>query len=294
LTFDLSAVGAKGEAKVISWTPRDVILYALGVGSGQADPVAELQFTTENSHGVQLQVLPSFGVVQAMTHGRRPDIGKIELAKVLHGEQSFIAHAPLPPASSATVQATLAGIYDQGNSAHIVTDVTLSDAESGRRLMTTTSTLVVRGAGGFGGERRPSIPWTGPAGKPDVEISVGIRPEQALLYRLSGDRNPLHSDPLFARRAGFERPILHGLCTFGIAGRLLINEICGGNAERVREMGGRFSKPVLPGQTLTLKAWADGSDVQYVVENQAGDIVIDRGTFTFENAADEAPAAASR
>jgi acyl dehydratase len=281
LTLNLSAVGARGEATVIDWTARDVILYALGVGSGQLDPSAELQFTTENSEGVELQVLPAFGVVQAMTRSRRPNAGKIELSQVLHGEQSFVSHAPLPPVGSARVQATLAGIYDQGNSAHVVTDITLSDPDSGRELLTTRSTVVVRGAGGFGGERRPSAPWERPASKPDVEVSVGVRPDQALLYRLSGDRNPLHSDPTFARRAGFERPILHGMCTFGIAGRLLINEFCHGNVRQVRAMGGRFSKPVLPGEVLTLNAWVDGGSARYVVQDSAGDIVLDRGQFAF-------------
>jgi acyl dehydratase len=294
VTFDLSAVGTKGEAAVINWTARDVILYALGVGAGQVDPAAELQFTTENSEGAELQVLPTFGVVQAMTYGRRPNAGKIPLAKVLHGEQSFVSHAPLPSAGSAKVQATLTGIYDQGSSAHIITDITVSDAESGRELLATTSTLVVRGAGGFGGERRPSTQWERPAGKPDLEVSAYVRPDQALLYRLSGDWNPLHSDPSFARRAGFDRPILHGMCTFGIAGRLLINEICGGDSKSVREMGGRFSKPVLPGATLTLRAWVDGSTAQYVVENPAGAVVLDRGHFAFEGAASDGAAYASR
>jgi acyl dehydratase len=292
--FDLSAVGTKGEPSIIDWTARDVILYALGVGAGQADAAAELQFTTQNSDGVALQVLPAFGVVQALNHGRRPRVGKIPLAKVLHGEQSFVLREPLPPEGTVRVQATVTGIYDQGSSAHIVTDTTLTDPETSRELMATTSTLVVTGEGGFGGERRPSTGWERPAGKPDLELSASVRPDQALLYRLSGDWNPLHSDPAFARKAGFARPILHGLCTFGIAGRLLINEICGGDAASVREMGGRFSKPVLPGATLTVRAWVDGGAVRYVVEDDAGAVVLDRGHFTFVSAAGDSPAPAAR
>ncbi len=279
MAFDLSVVGNKGPITTVDWTPRDVIIYALGVGAGQADPLAELQFTTENSEGVELQVLPAFGVVQAITYGRRPSIGKIPLAKVLHGEQSFVCHQPLPTSGTATVQATLVGIYDQGNAAHIVTDITLTDPLTDAPLLTTTSTIVVRGEGGFDGERRPSTSWERPAGPPDLEVSSPVRPDQPLLYRLSGDRNPLHSDPTFARQAGFDRPILHGMCTFGIASRLLINHLGGGNAASAREMGGRFSKPVLPGETLLLKAWNGDDETRFVVENDAGDVVLDRGRF---------------
>lgn len=279
MTFDLSAVGTPGEITAVGWNPRDVILYALGVGAGQVDPSAELQFTTENSDGVELQVLPGFGVVQAMTHGRRPNIGKIPLARVLHGEQSFVCHAPLRPTGTATVQATITGVYDQGSSAHIVTDLVLTDTESGRELITTTSTIVVRGEGEFGGVRRPTREWERPAGNPDLQVRASVRPDQALLYRLSGDYNPLHSDPSFAKRAGFDRPILHGMCTFGVTGRVLINEICGGDAARVSAMSGRFSRPVLPGEALTVNAWRTGDGVRFVVENPAGEIVLDRGEF---------------
>jgi acyl dehydratase len=277
--FDLSAVGTKGELRTVEWTPREVILYALGVGAGQADPSRELQFTTENSHEVQLQVLPAFAVVQAMAHSHRPSAGKIPLAKVLHGEQSFVVHAPIQPTGAATLEATLVGIYDQGSAAHVVSEIVVADAASGQDLVTTTATIVVRGEGGWGGEKRPSSVWDRPEGRPDVVVSSTVRGDQALLYRLSGDRNPLHSDPTFARRAGFDRPILHGMCTFGIAGRLLINELCDGDASRVRSMGGRFSKPVMPGETLTLRAWVDGSSARYVVENPDGVVVLDRGGF---------------
>jgi len=279
VTVDLAAVGTRGEVAPVGWTPREVILYALGVGAGQQDPAAELQFTTENSAAVELQVLPAFGVVMAMTHGRAPKAGKIPLATVLHGEQSFVCHEPLAASGAANVVATLAGIYDQGSSAHICTEFVLTDGDSGRRLLTTTTTLVARGAGGFGGARRPRREWSRPERSPDVVVTAGVRPDQALLYRLSGDRNPLHSDPAFARRAGFDRPILHGMCTFGIASRLLINEICGGNAALAAEMSGRFSKPVMPGENLTMKAWATAEATSYVVENRDGEIVLDRGWF---------------
>jgi acyl dehydratase len=279
--FDLSVVGTKGEVTTVEWTPREVILYALGVGAGQEDALRELQFTTENSDGIELQVLPAFAVVQAMHNSRRPRAGAIPLAKVLHGEQSFVVHAPLKPTGSATLQATLVGIYDHGSAAHMITEIAVADAVTAQKLLTTTATIVIRGEGGWGGEKRPTSVWARPEGAPDIVVSSTVRADQALLYRLSGDRNPLHSDPTFARRAGFDRPILHGMCTFGVAGRLLVNEVCGGDATRVRSMGGRFSKPVLPGETLTLRAWVDGSSTRYVVENQDGVVVLDRGEFGY-------------
>jgi acyl dehydratase len=278
--FDLSAVGTKGETWTVEWTPREVILYALGVGAGQTDPSNELQFTTENSDGVELQVLPAFAVVQAMCFSHRPPAGQIPLAKVLHGEQSFVVHAPIQPSGSAALEATLVGIYDHGKAAHVVTDIVVTDAGTGAPLLTTTATIVVRGEGGWGGERRVTPTWIRPEGEPDIVVSAPVRPDQALLYRLSGDRNPLHSDPVFAQRAGFDRPILHGMCTFGIAGRLLVNEFCHGDATSVRSMGGRFSKPVMPGETLTLRAWADASSIRFVVENPEGVVVLDRGEFS--------------
>jgi acyl dehydratase len=277
--FDLSVVGKPGEVARIEWTQREVILYALGVGAGQADASAELQFTTENSDGVELQVLPGFAVAQAMARARRPKVGDIPLANVLHGEQSFVYHEPMRASGAADAQATVVGIYDHGSAGHVVTDITLTDEKSGRPLLTTTSTIVVRGEGGFGGERRPSQDWDRPVGTPDVTVDVAIRTDQALLYRLSGDRNPLHSDPTFAKRAGFDRPILHGLCTFGVTGRVLVNEVCGGDASAVGAMGGRFSKPVMPGDTLTVKAWGNDATCQFVVEDSSGAVVLDRGHF---------------
>ncbi|MDI1291100.1 MAG: MaoC/PaaZ C-terminal domain-containing protein [bacterium] len=287
MTFDLSAVGTSGEVTPIEWTPRDAIVYALGVGAGQSDPLKELQFTTENSQGVELQVLPAFGIAQAMSRSKRPDVGQIDRSKVLHGEQSFEVFSPLPTTGAATLQATVAGIYDQGSSAHIVTDILLADAVTGVPLLTTSATVVVRGAGGFGGVKRESSSWERPSRDADVVVSTTTRTDQALLYRLSGDRNPLHSDPTFAQRAGFDRPILHGLCTFGITGRNLINELCGGDATLARGMGGRFSKPVRPGETLTLRVWSEATGhAAFVVENDEGQVVLDRGTFSFVDAGD--------
>jgi acyl dehydratase len=279
--LDLSLVGIESAPAPLEWVPRDVILYALGVGAGQREPSEELQFTTDNSDGVTLQVLPTFAVAQAMAIPR-PSAGTFSRAQVLHGEQSYVLHEPLEPTTSAIVRATLVGVFDYGRSAHVVSDLQLVDAATSRLLLTTTATIVVRGEGGFGGQKRSGPPPTAPTGDPDLEIQFEVRHDLALLYRLSGDRNPLHSDPSMAKRAGFVRPILHGMCTFGISERLLINELCSGDASRVTGMGGRFTKPVLPGNTLTLKGWVDHNEVLYRVENDEAETVLDHGHFNFD------------
>lgn len=280
MNFDQTDIGTV-ETTQATWTPRDVILYALGVGAGQVEPTQELQFTTENSHQTELQVLPTFGVAQALARGRQPLLRRLPLARVLHGEQSLICHSPLPTRGTVQVHSKVIGIYDHQSAAHVVTEFTLAEADTGTSLLSTTSTLIVRGEGGFGGERWPGESWERPEGPPDVSVTTETRRDQALLYRLSGDRNPLHSDPVFARAAGFDQPILHGLCTFGIANRLLTNEICSGNANSVTAMAGRFSKPVMPGETLTVSAWGNGNGTgfQYVVCDAQGNVVLDRGVF---------------
>jgi acyl dehydratase len=281
MAMNFDAIGADNGHGEASWTDREVSLYALGVGAGQDDPLAELQFTTENSIGVQQQALPGFGVVMAMTYAKRPSFGDFHPSQVLHAEQSFTLHHPLPVQGRARVAMVVKGIYDKGKAALVDAETTLTDAESGERLMTTRGGLFVRGEGGFGGDPAPVVEWPAPTGKPDVVCTSQVRADQALLYRLSGDRNPLHSDPTFAAKGGFDRPILHGMCTYGITCRLLINALCGGDADRTRSLSGRFTKPVLPGSTLTVRAWVDGGRAQFQTLDGDGDVVLDRGVFEF-------------
>jgi acyl dehydratase len=171
-------------------------------------------------------------------------------------------------------------IYDKGSGAVVVTGSTSVDAATGERRFVTTSSLFIRGEGGFGGDRGPSSPTPPPANRePDDVVSYATRPDQALLYRLSGDRNPLHSDPVFAKRAGFDRPILHGLCTYGFTGRALLHTVCGSDPARFRSMSGRFSRPTFPGDTLTISMWADGDGVRFRTDNQHGETVIEAGRF---------------
>ena len=156
------------------------------------------------------------------------------------------------------------------------------DAVSGAPVVTTRSSVFIRGEGGFGGDRGTSQPWEQPDRAPDHKVTQQTRPEQALLYRLSGDRNPLHSDPSFAARGGFSRPILHGLCTYGITGRVLLHEVCGSDPARFVSMSGRFSRPVLPGESLVVSIWAgaDGA-AQFQTAKEDGTVVIDRGILRF-------------
>lgn len=281
MPLNFGAIGADNGYGEASWTPRDAIIYALGVGAGQDDALQELQFTTENSAGITQQVLPAFGVVLGMTYGRRASLGDIDMTRVLHGEQSFVVHRPLPVEGRARAATTVTGIYDKGKGALVENETTLTDEESGEVLLTARGGLFARGEGGFGGDRQPASHWPEPQRLPDALCSARVRRDQALLYRMSGDRNPLHSDPVFAAKGGFDRPILHGMCTYGITSRLLINALCAGDATRVRAMSGRFTKPVMPGDKLTVRIWADADSAQFQTADSTGDVVLDRGTFTF-------------
>jgi acyl dehydratase len=174
------------------------------------------------------------------------------------------------------------GIYDKGSGALIETENHAVDAATGEPMVTTRGSTFIRGEGGFGGDRGTADPWQLPDRAPDHKVTQQTRPEQALLYRLSGDRNPLHADPAFAARGGFSRPILHGLCTYGITGRVLLHELCGSDPARFRSMAGRFSRPVLPGEALVVSIWTgeDGT-AQFQTAKEDGTVVIDRGIVQF-------------
>lgn len=282
VALNLDAVGKVSEPVERSWTEKDVLLYALGVGAGAEDPTgAELAFTTENSHGIDLAVLPTFAVL--LSGGGRIDIGTFDPAMLVHGEQAITLDGPLPAAGTVSTTRRIVGIYDKGKGAVVVSESSSVDVATGDTLFTSESSVFIRGEGGFGGDRGPSGGGDEvPDSAPDESVSYPTRIDQALLYRLSGDRNPLHSDPAFAARAGFDRPILHGLCTYGFTGRALLHAAAGSDPGRFGSMAGRFSRPVFPGDTLTVHLWHldDGATVLFRTENQNGDTVIDRGRFT--------------
>jgi acyl dehydratase len=276
-----SLVGVPGQRRERSWTSTDALLYAIGVGAGLGDPLQELEFTTENTAGVEQKVLPTFGVLlaQARTAG---DLGDFDRAMLVHAEQSIELHKPLPVEGTLATSAVVTGIYDKGSGALIQTENRAVDAATGEPMVTCRSGTFIRGEGGFGGERGSSEPWQLPDRAPDRKVTQQTRPEQALLYRLSGDRNPLHADPAFAARGGFSRPILHGLCTYGFTGRVLLHELCGSDPARFASMSGRFSAPVLPGQSLVVTIWiGDDGTAQFRTETEEGTVVIDRGVATF-------------
>jgi acyl dehydratase len=281
MTLDHSLVGVQSEPVEKSWNSDQVLLYALGLGAGAEDPLQELEFTTENTAGVELKVLPTYAVLAAQARGGRK-FGDFDPAKLVHAEQGFELHAPLPVDGRVSITTTITGMYDKGKGALVSTEAKAVDAETGKDLITSRSGVFIVGEGGFGGDRGPSDDWAAPDGEPDHVVRFRTRPDQALIYRMSGDRNPLHADPAFAARGGFSRPILHGLCTYGFTGRALLRALCDNEPERFDSMYGRFSRPVLPGDELVTSIWRDG-DGSALFRTATGDgtVVIDRGRTTF-------------
>lgn len=257
MVIDPASAGMSTEPRRFSWTERDTLLYALGVGAD----ARTLEYVTENSHSTRQRVLPTFGVIASDASAALALVGEIDLSQVVHGAQTVRLCAPIPPSGSMVVTSSVTDIADKGAGRNAIVQLSSRscDAVTGDVMIETRSTVVVRNAGGFGGvsgAARESVAF--PDRQPDFETSQTTSPTQALLYRLSGDRNPLHSDPWFAQQAGFAVPILHGLCTYGYAGRSLLEGLCGGDGGRFTEMSARFTSPVLPGDTLTTQMWATG------------------------------------
>ncbi|MEZ5377769.1 MAG: MaoC/PaaZ C-terminal domain-containing protein [Acidimicrobiales bacterium] len=281
------AVGAKGEARRAEWTSKDALLYALGVGAGMEDPVgSELQFTTENTHGVDQMVLPTFpvtfGFVASGGSSAMSQIGTFDPRMLVHGEQGIRLLRPIPVEGAVDLVDEVTGIYDKGKGAVVATTTVATLVADGQPLYEATSSVFITGEGGFGGDRGPSVKTNeAPDRAPDVSITYQTRPDQALLYRLTGDRNPLHSDKQFSDVGGFPKPILHGLCTYGFTGRALLQGACGGDPSRFSAMEGRFSSPVLPGEALTINIWNDADD-HAIFQTVGGDgrVVINNGGLT--------------
>jgi acyl dehydratase len=259
------AIGAELPDRTFSWTSSDVLLYHLGIGAGSRagdnlDPRA-LRYTLDDDH---LQVLPSFGIVAPTFHETDPpplDLPgcDINLAQVVHGSQSIAVAGPLPTSGSATLSTRISDVWDKGKAAVIwqegVARTVSADGGPGEELWTVRSSIFVRGEGGWGGDRGASTAVEIPDRKPDADTSYDVTPQQALLYRLCGDRNPLHADPAFAQAAGFPAPILHGLCSYGIVLRTVTDELLGGDATRVGAFTARFAGVVFPGETIRVQAW---------------------------------------
>lgn len=271
------AVGSKGEPVEISWNSKDALLYAVGIGAG----TDELAFTTENTNGVDQQVFPTFPVVLGWGKGSAMgNIGSFNPAMLVHGQQAVTLHRALPVEGMATLQSQVVAMYDKGKAAVVVSE---SQATMGDEpLFSTRSSAFIRGEGGWGGDRGPSGPQNVPPDRaPDHSVTYQTSPDQALVYRLSGDRNPLHSDPAFAAMGGFDRPILHGLCTYGFTGRALLHTLCGSDPARFGHIEGRFASPVLPGEALTVDMWMNGDGEAVFVTRVDDRVVIDQGLVKF-------------
>jgi acyl dehydratase len=247
-----------------AYEPKDCMLYALGVGLGH-DPLNEdeLAFVYEK----KLKVLPTMATVIGHTGSlaQRSDTG-INWLMVVNGEQGFTLHRPLAGRGVVIGRTKIVEVIDKGagKGALILTEREVSDKTSGEQIATVTQTIFCRGDGGFGGPPRPAPPLHPiPTRAPDVVCDLDTRPEMALIYRLSGDYNPLHAEPAFAKAAGYERPILHGLGTFGVSGHALLKTICGYDPTRLVSFAGRFSAPVLPGETIRTEMWQDGAIVSF-------------------------------
>src|SRR3954453_2125852 len=284
MPMNLDSVGAVSDKFRTSWSSKDALLYALGVGAGQTDPTGfELEFTTENSTDIAQKVLPTLPVVLGMGGGPGlPSWGEFDFRMLLHGEQGVTLHGPIPAEGAVDAITTIVGIYDKGKAAVVRLSSESTYVDSGKPAWTTRFAAFIRGEGGFGESRGRgnADPPKMPDRNADHEVTYATRPDQALLYRLSGDRNPLHSDPELAKFARFERPILHGLCTYGVTRRALLHELCGADVAKFGSMDARFSKPVFPGDTLTVKMWDEGSGASiFQTVNQEGVVVIDGGRF---------------
>jgi acyl dehydratase len=273
--LDPAAVGTVGEARPIRWSGRDCALYALGVGAG----TDELAFTTDNTRDVAQRMLPTMPVVLGTDPSVLKAAGSVDWTKLAHASQAVELLGPLPVKGAATTRTRIAEMWDKGTAALVALETEATD-ETGRALFRTRTALFIGGAGGWGGERGPSSAEEPPQGKPDETVTYVTRPEQALLYRLNGDRNPLHSDPAYAQRAGFDRPILHGLCTYGFAGRAVLHAAAGSDPDRLTAMSARFAAPVYPGDTLHIDLWGVGPEVRFVARTDAGTVVLSDGRAT--------------
>lgn len=268
------ALGARLPDRTFSWSASDVLLYHLGIGAGarpgdNLSPAA-LRWTNDDEH---LQVLPSFGIVAPTFHLDVPpplDLPgcDLDLQAIVHGAQEVTVHRPLPTSGTATLSTTISDIWDKGKAAVLWQEGTAHD-ESGAPLWTVRSSMFIRGEGGWGGPRGDATAVTLPDRPADVSLTYDVAPNQALLYRLCGDRNPLHSDPAFAQGAGFPAPILHGLCTYGIVLREVTDAMLDGDAARVGGFAARFAGVVFPGETIHVDAWDE--DGAILVDATVGD-----------------------
>lgn len=271
------AVGSTSDPVEASWSSKDALLYAVGIGAGGD----ELAFTTENTNDVEQRVFPTLPVVIGWGKGSAVgSIGTFNPAMLVHGQQSVTLHRPIPVEGTVTITGEVTAMWDKGKAAVVVNESRA--VMDGEPLYTNTSSMFIHGEGGWGGERGPSGPKNVPPERdPDHVVTYQTSPDQAFVYRLSGDRNPLHTDPSFAAIGGFDRPILHGLCSYGFTGRALLHSLCDGDPTAFKHIEGRFKAPVMPGDALTIRMWSLGNGESLFTtsagEGDAERVVIDQG-----------------
>lgn len=265
------AAGIELPPTSFEYNDRDVMLYAVGVGA------TELDFVFERN----LKVLPTFAVIPAFP-GLMGLTQAVEInpVMILHGEQSIKLNKPIPVKGKLTTSGKVTGVYDKGKGALVVIESETKD-EQGVALFVNTASVFVRGAGGFGGERGPEAGNKPPDRAPDKTVEMQTLPTQAMIYRLSGDRNPLHVDPAFAKMAGYDTPILHGLCTLGHAGRAVLGTYCDNDPARMTGLEVRFSGVVFPGDSIITEMWDEGGGrIVLQAKTQRGDVVISNAAAT--------------
>jgi acyl dehydratase len=268
--IDLSkAVGAELPATEFSWSDDDLILYHLGIGAGNppTDP-GELRYVYEGD----LHVLPTYATIpqfSMMMSMAMIDGLEINLAQVLHGEHEIVLHTPIPTSGTVTQTGRVTDVFDKGKGALAVTEIVSVLVKTGEPVFTNRASIFIRGEGGFGGDPGPVTTREPPNRVPDQIVESPTLPQQALLYRMaSGDKNPLHVDPGFAAFGGFERPILHGLCTYGMVAKAVVDHALDGAPERVASFAARFSGVVFPGETIVTSIWDEGDHLELTAESK--------------------------
>lgn len=275
-------VALKNLGQKYSFTDREVMLYAYGIGMG-SDPMEENELAFVNEATVEprpLKVVPTFASVAA--YGAEPGEMKINRLMSVDGERDITFHKPFPTTAHITADSAILAVFDKGKEkGAVIRYQTVLKNSEGEPLATLVSSRFARGDGGFGGtsEGQPE-PHQVPARVPDKIIEISTRPDQALIYRLCGDRNPLHSDPEYAKRAGFLRPILHGMCTYGITCRGILRAYADFDPSAFRRHAARFSSPVYPGETVTLEMWKDGSVISFEGKVKARGVTVIKNGMT--------------
>ncbi len=280
MTIDAAAVGRELPAFERSWTSEDLLLYALGVGAGPE----ELHYTTENTVGVPQRAIPTFATVIGESFARElvELAGDVDWSRAVDGAHALEIFRPLPVKGQVSTVRRVTDVFDKGSAGIVVTEAASVDAFTGQPAFLNRTTMFFPGQGGFGGPRGPSSRRNvAPDRPPNHVIQYDTRPETPLVYRLTGDRYPIHSDPAYARAAGFPGPILHGLCTFGYTARALITTVGGGEPSLLRAIEGRFAAPAFPGDGLRIEIWCDGDEALFVTRRTDGTAVLDAGRAVF-------------